>query len=154
VTGTSRVLVAAVVRIVLLAVAVWFAVAPAPLGPETPLFSRIALVVLALVLSILVGEIVQMRLHLGLLVGALRQLGPSASGAAVAADVEEALRSGKSPVPAAERAVPILIQALEGKDESARRAAHDHLCRLTGQSLPPEAAAWRAWWKDRERGGA
>ncbi|MEZ6008123.1 MAG: hypothetical protein R3F05_10175 [Planctomycetota bacterium] len=139
-SGSSRVLVAALVRIVLLAIAAWFVAAPNALGPETPMLSRIALVVLALVLSVVVGEVVQMRLHLGLLVGALRQRA-GGEAATVLADVEEAMKgpgaAPADPKAAGERAVPILIQAPRGTGrDAARRAAHEHLKRLTGQDLP------------------
>jgi len=155
VSGSSRVLVAALVRIVLLAIAAWFVAAPDALGAQTPMISRIALVILALVLSVVVGEVVQMRLHLGLLVGALRQR-TGGEAATVLADVEEAMKGQAAapadPKAAGERAVPILIQALDARDESARRAAHEHLKRLTGQDLPPESSAWRSWWSDVRRG--
>ncbi len=157
-SGTSRVLVAALVRIVLLAVAVWFVVVPDALGPDASVVSRIALVILALVLSIVVGEVVMMRMHMGLLVGALRERVQTGGGAdaAVLADVAEAVASKRSvhaDGSAADRAVPILIRALESAEPGARTVAHEHLKRLTGQALPAEAEAWRNWWESSARGG-
>jgi len=39
-----------------------------------------------------------------------------------------------------------LIDALAAGDKPARAAAHGYLRRFTGQSLPPDAVRWRAWW--------
>ena len=43
-------------------------------------------------------------------------------------------------------AIDILLTALESKDPVARRTAHEHLMRLTGQSFAEDPSVWRAWW--------
>lgn len=43
-------------------------------------------------------------------------------------------------------AIEILLRALEGTDAAGRRAAHEHLIRLTGQNFAPDPSVWRAWW--------
>ena len=129
----------AFVRLVLLAYGVWFAIWENALGPDVPMVSRVGIVILFLVLSILVGEISQMRMHLSLLArGALQaarsgQLGVPAEG---------------TPMPAADARQPveILLQALKTTEGETQIKAHTHLKRLTGQDLPLDSGVWEAWW--------
>lgn len=149
VAASSRYLIAAVVRVVLLATGCWFAFGTDALGPDTPLLSRVGLVVLAFVLSTVVGTMVEMRLHLGMLVGALKELRKSPEAVAHATEASEPRASkdrGAAEQPPGLAAVPILIAALDGRAGSGREAAHAHLQRITGQSLPANADAWRTWW--------
>jgi hypothetical protein len=48
-------------------------------------------------------------------------------------------------------AIEILVRALEGTDAGARKAAHEHLVRLTGQNFAADAGVWRAWWEASRR---
>ena len=48
-----------------------------------------------------------------------------------------------------EDVLQILVAALASPESSARRAAAEHLARLTGQSFGEDAAAWRAWLERR-----
>lgn len=43
-------------------------------------------------------------------------------------------------------AIEILLDALDAKDDVARRTAHEHLVRLTGQNFAADPRVWRAWW--------
>lgn len=43
-------------------------------------------------------------------------------------------------------AIEILLTALESKDATARRTAHENLVRITGQNFAEDAQVWRAWW--------
>ena len=44
-------------------------------------------------------------------------------------------------------AVDVLVSALGSKDAAVRDKAHKNLVRITKQDLPPDPAAWRAWWR-------
>ena len=124
-TSTSRLLLNAVLRLILLGLGMWFAFSESSL-PGAPLVSRAAIVVLFVALALLVGEVGQLREHMGLLLKVLR------AGAPGRRDDREA--------------VEILIQGLSAAEGPTRERAHHHLKRLTGQDLPPDAAAWQVWW--------
>ncbi|MDA1196032.1 MAG: hypothetical protein O2894_12740, partial [Planctomycetota bacterium] len=81
----ARVLITSLVRFALLFFAGWFAFAEDALGGEAPMVSRIGLVLMCLVLSILVGEVDRLRTHFGLLVGALRAAGGGGAAASLGA---------------------------------------------------------------------
>jgi len=52
------------------------------------------------------------------------------------------------------KAVPVLLEGLNAKEEAVRVAAWEALRRISGRQLPLEAAQWRRWWeanKDRTR---
>lgn len=113
--------------------------------------SRIGLVLLFLVGSIILGELDRVRTHMGLLIGALRAAGggegsPTAAAAAAAA---AAGMEGVGVPPADPKAsVDILIRALGAPDPSTQDKAHKHLQRLTGKNLPAETALWERWWQE------
>ena len=48
--------------------------------------------------------------------------------------------------------IGLLIGVLEGARGSVREEAHRLLVKHTGRPFPPEAARWRAWWKDARDG--
>ena len=135
---TTRFLVGALIRFVLLGFGVWFAIRADALGEGAPLISRIGITLLFVVLSILVGEVSQMRLHLSL----------------VARGALQAARAGGTTLPEASKApdpkapVEILLQALRATSGETQAKAHAHLKRLTGADLPPDPAAWDAWWAE------
>lgn len=121
------------VRLLVLAFAGWVAFAPAAL-PDAHAITRMGLVAVLLVLSILIGEVDRQRMQFDALLQALRRAtGRDVDGAGAAAPSDEA--------------VPILIRALASRDADVREKAHKNLVRLTGQAgLPPERAAWERWW--------
>jgi hypothetical protein len=43
-------------------------------------------------------------------------------------------------------AIEILLNALESKDATTRRTAHENLVRITGQNFAEDVRVWRAWW--------
>ena len=45
-------------------------------------------------------------------------------------------------------AVDMLIQSLDSENSTVVQKVHGQLVRLTGQSLPAEADAWKAWWAE------
>ena len=137
----SRLLISALVRLVLLGYGVWFAVTEDALGPGVPMTSRIGIVILFVVLSILVGEISQMRMHLSLLArGALQAARSGSLGVNVAG-------SGSKPADPREP-IEILLQALRTTEGETQAKAHAHLQRLTGQDLPPDPVLWDSWWQN------
>lgn len=141
----------AAVRLGLLFFAGWFAFKEDALGEGAPLLSRIGLVLVCLMLSIVLGEIDRLRTHFSLLVGALRAAGggegasqaASAVGA-VAASIPLADEGSKDP----KASVEILLQALSAPDADTVAKAHKHLVRLTGKDLPPTPALWQRWWQE------
>ncbi len=146
-----RVLVMAAVRLGLLFYAGWFAFAPEALGEGTSMVSRIGLVLVCLMLSILLGEIDRLRTHFSLLVGALRSAGGGSAASQAAASVSAAAAA----IPLADEgskdpkaSVEILIRALAAPDLDTVSKAHKHLQRLTGKDLPPEHALWQRWWQE------
>lgn len=143
-----RVLVIALVRLGLVFFAAWFAFDEGSLGAGAPLVSRIGIVLVCLVLSILIGELDRIRTHFALLLGALRAAGGAAGGAAVAAaaDLPEAGTSDPR------ASVDILIRALGATDAGTVSKAHRHLVRLTGKRLPPDIALWERWWQENRDG--
>lgn len=142
----TRLLVGALVRLVLLGYGVWFAVRSDALGPDVPMASRIGLVILFVVMSILVGEMSQMRTHFSLLVGALRAAGGTAGAAAAPVAAAGAMAGDLTSDP--RQPIEILLQALRMTSGDTQAKAHAHLKRLTGQNLPMDAAAWDAWWAE------
>jgi hypothetical protein len=133
----TRLIVTFVVRLAFLFFAGYVALVPEA-TPGAPMLMRIALAATFLVVSILVGELSALRSHFGMLIRALRSAGGEFKGIGGVADEQAA--------------VPILIRALESKDAATREKAHRNLVRITGQDLPPERAAWEAWWQRHETG--
>ena len=138
----------AVLRLGLLFYAAWFAFHDDPLGSgDLPMVSRVGLVLLFFVLSILLGELDRLRTHFGLLVGGLRAAGRGAGLDEVAqAAGGEALATQPKADPKA--SVDILVQALAADDPDTVAKVHKHLTRLTGKKLPPESALWERWWQE------
>jgi hypothetical protein len=133
----SRILVNALLRLVFLAVAGWFAFGGETALPGAPLFTRIALVVLALGVSILLGEVGMLRAHFDMLLAALR------------AGTASAAASGAGAVPRDDKAaIDVLVRALGSREPSTREKAHKHLKRITGQDLPEDPQAWGRWWSE------
>lgn len=136
----TRLLVGALVRLVLLGYGVWFAVREDALGPGVPMASRIGIVILFVVLSVLVGEISQMRMHLSLLArGALQAARAGTMGGAAGAPPQTTVANPREPV-------EILLQAVRTTEGETQARAYAHLKRLTGQELPLDSAVWDAWW--------
>jgi hypothetical protein len=144
----ARVLVIALVRLILLFFAIWFAFREDALGEGASLVSRMGIVLLFLVVFILLGELDKLRTHFGLLVGALRAAGGAGGGAAAAAGAAAALGGDAVPEPDTRASVDILIRALGAPDADTRDKAHKHLVRLTGKNLPAEHALWERWWQE------
>ena len=149
VSASSRLIVALILRILLLLLAGWFAFAPSALPEGVPLISRIGLATAFLVLMLLIGDVSTMRMHMGMLVSALRGGGNQGASAATVAAAASAMGVGASGDTRNDAAsVDILIQALKTNDADVRAKAHAHLTRLTGQSIPEDVAAWQAWWDE------
>lgn len=148
-----RLVVSLVVRLILLFYAGWFAVAESALHPDTSIVSRIGLSLLFLILSLFVGEITTLRMHVGMVLGALRRVsgGEGLVPEAVAAEMGGA--TGVLPDAGDVReAIDILVTAMGSDSDEARGMAHGQLLRLTGQSLPPVAEAWERWWAENREG--
>lgn len=124
---TTRLLLNALLRLAFLGFALWIGLGGEAALPGAPLATRIGLMLLFLAVSILLGEVAQQRDHLGALLKLLKGMAPGAKR-----DDREA--------------VDILLQGLASKDPAVREKVHHHLRRLTGQDLPPDPEAWRAWW--------
>ncbi len=121
----------------LLGLAVYFLVKPPPgFGQNLAHHLAIPFVLIATALGLIEG--VRMRAHMGQLVGALRAL----TG-----------RAGKPVRPEVKaEAIEILIQALRGENDAARRTAAGQLEHLTGQRFGEDRARWETWWREnRER---
>jgi len=145
-----RVLVVAFVRFAFVFFAGWFAFNEDALGVGAPLVSRLAFVLLFLVVSILLGEIDRLRTHFGLLIGALRAAGGGQGGGVDAAAQAASTALGGDAPPAADpkASIEILIRALGAADAGTRENARHHLQRLTGKNLPADAALWARWWQE------
>ncbi len=131
-TPTSRLMLNALLRLTLLGFGLWIALGGEAALSGAALPTRIGLVVLFLSVSILIGEVGQLRDHLGAL---LKVLKGAAGGRR---DDREA--------------VDILLQGLSAPDPEVRERAHHHLVRLTGQQLPPDPERWQAWWAAHREG--
>ncbi len=147
----ARLLVVALVRLAMIFFAGWFAFNEEALGAGAPKVSRIGLVLLFLVGSIILGELDKLRTHFGLLIGALRAAGGQ-GGAAAAALASAGLDTPGSAPADPKASVDILIRALGADDGDTRDKAHRHLVRLTGKNLPAETALWERWWQENRSG--
>jgi hypothetical protein len=146
VSPVARYLVVALVRLLLLAAAGWFAFADDALGAGAPLLSRIAVVLAFFVLSILLGEFDRLRSHFALLLAALRSSGGSPQAAAATHALAQALEGGAVGPPDPREAVEILVKALRARNPDTRQRVHERLRTLTGQDLPLDPKAWESWW--------
>jgi len=147
VSPVARLLVVTLVRLAMVFFAGWFAFREDALGQGASMVSRIGIVLLFLVASILLGELDKLRTHFGLLIGALRAAGgPGVAGAAALASAGLDTAAAGSADPKA--SVDILIRALGATDADTRDKAHKHLVRLTGKKLPAEIALWERWWQE------
>jgi len=137
----ARMIVSLLIRLLLIALGLWFAFAPSALPGDPPLITRGGLMMLCFIMNILVGEVARNRLHVDGIVGALRQVqagGGLEGSMAPFGDVPE-----RDP----REAVDTLIQALGVTKGETKAKVHTHLKRLTGQDLPPDAPAWSSWWE-------
>ena len=128
------------IRLLLVALGLWFAFADAALPGDTHLVTRYGLMVLCFILNILVGEVARNRLHVDGIVGAMRQV-RAGGGLDGAMDSFEDV-----PKRDPREAVDTLVQALGVTKGDTRTKVHAHLKRLTGQDLPADASAWSSWW--------
>jgi hypothetical protein len=126
VSPTSRLVVNAVLRLFLMGSGLWIAFSPDAL-PGAPLFTRAALLMLFVSVAILLGEMGQLREHMGMLLKVLR------------AGAGQGKRDDRD-------AIDLLIQGLSSQDASTREKAHHHLKRLTRQDMPAKPELWQAWW--------
>jgi hypothetical protein len=145
----ARLIISFVLRLVLFFFAGWFAIAESALPPGVSMVSRIGLATLFLIVAILVGEVANMRMHLGMLLGALRAVGGGAGAASgvvskLIGETEGTTSKAASADP--RDSIDILIRALGSRDEDTRTKAHHHLQRLTGQSFGAAPADWESWW--------
>lgn len=133
-----RLLVAFAIRVSLVFFAGWFALAESALPADVSTVSRMGLAFLFLIAAILVGEVSSLRLHFGMIMGAIRKAkGEPAEASGPVADAADTRRM----------AVDQLIKALGvTKDDAVRTTVHKNLTRLTGQDLPADATAWETWW--------
>lgn len=138
----ARLLVSFLISLALVFFAGWFAIADSAMPEGTSLVSRLGLTLLFLIAAILLGEVSKLRVHFGMLMGAIK--------AARGGEGENPLTPAvpRDPAEAKRHAVAILIKSLDSDD--ARETAHGHLIRLTGQDLPADSASWRAWWAENE----
>ncbi|MGQ0613541.1 MAG: hypothetical protein ACT4PV_07395 [Planctomycetaceae bacterium] len=119
--------------LVLLVLAVYFLVKPPPgFGDNLAHHLAIPFVLIATALGLIEG--VRTRAHIGQLVGALRAL-TGRAGKAVRPEVKV-------------EAIGILIHALRGENETARRTAAGQLEHLTGQKFGEDRARWEQWWRE------
>lgn len=133
----ARVIVASIVRLVFLFFAGWIAVAPTALPGAHPI-TRIGLAAVFLALSVLVGELQRLETRFEALMRAIRSA-TNTSGTGT---------SGSGGLRTQDEAVTILIRALGSREPDTVVKAHRNLIRLTGQDLPPDKAAWEAWWNE------
>ncbi len=134
----SRLVIVFVLRLLMIAAAVWVAISAQALPPGTHWVLRAALAAMFLVVSVLIGEVATLRTQFELFLRALRSAGVQVS-------MDEPASRDKE-------AIAILIRALGSREPSTREKAYKNLVRLTGQQLPPEKAAWEAWWKAEKEG--
>lgn len=146
-----RLLIVTLVRLAMIFFAGWFAFNEEALGAGVPMVSRIGLVLLFLVASIILGELDKLRTHFGLLIGALRAAGGQ-GGAAAAAVATAGLDTPSAAQADPKASVDILIRALGVDEGLTREKAHKHLVRLTGKNLPAELALWERWWQENRDG--
>lgn len=123
---SSRLVVNALLRLMLLAGAMWIAFGGDTALPNVHVVTRLGLVILFAAVSIVLGEVAQQREHMAMLLKFLRAGAPTR-------------RNDKE-------AIDILLNGLSVPDQATREKAHHQLKRLTGQDMPPEPALWQAWW--------
>lgn|GEM_PF-3376599 len=122
----GRVVFGLLVQLAFLVLAVYLVVSDSAL-PEASHVARIGLAAAVLAVGVLYGEIARVRADMARLIRALQQ--------DLSASKDDRM------------AVDVLVAALASEDPNKRQLAHKHLLRLTGQSFPPDAAQWLAWWK-------
>ena len=115
------------IQVILLAAAIYVAVSDAAF-PGASIAGRATVVVLAIAVNFLAGEVVRLRTHFGALLKALE------AGTAATAPRDD------------QAAIDVLVSALSSANADVRAKAHKNLVRITGQDLPPDPAAWSAWW--------
>jgi hypothetical protein len=130
--ATRNALAGSLLQLALLAFAIYVAVSPSAF-PEATTLARAGIVALSFAAVFVLLEVDR----LGRQLRALTVLTANALGA----------------VPRDDRAaVDVLIRALGSDDPGVREKAHRNLVRLTGESLPADAEAWRSWWATAREG--
>lgn len=114
------------VQLAFLVLAVYLVVADDAL-PGASHVARVGLAAAVLGVGVLYGEVSRVRADMGRLLHALKQ----------------DLSAGRDD----RMAIDVLVAALSSEAPEKRELAHKHLVRLTGQTFPPDAARWLAWWK-------
>ncbi|MFM8386408.1 MAG: hypothetical protein ACKOCB_06260 [Planctomycetia bacterium] len=127
-SDTTRLVVAALLRLSLLGFGMWIAFAPSALPEGTPVVTRAALTMLFVVVALLFGDMVQLKDQFALLQKLLKATG----GGPGKRDDREA--------------IDLLIRGLSAPDADTREKAHHHLKRLTRQDMPARPELWQAWW--------
>lgn len=127
-SDTTRLVVAALLRLTLLGFGMWIAFAPGALPEGTPVVTRAAFTMLFVVAALLFGEMVQLKEQFGMLQKLLKATG----GGPGKRDDREA--------------IDLLIRGLSAPDPDTREKAHHHLKRLTQQDMPAQPELWQAWW--------
>lgn len=140
----ARLLVSFLISLALVFFAGWFAIADSAMPEGTSLVSRLGLSLLFLIAAILLGEVSKLRVHFGMLMGAIKAARGGDGGGPLAPAMPT------DPAAAKRQAVAILIRSLDSDDATIRETAHSNLLRLTGQDLPADSASWRAWWAQNE----
>ena len=136
-TLKNRIILNSLLRLLFIAIAGWFAFGGETALPGAPMITRVALMALALGISVILGEAGILRANFDMLLAALR-----AGTAATAAGSTGAVpRDDKA-------AIDVLVRALGSREASTREKAHKHLKRLTGQDIPEDVEAWNRWWTE------
>ena len=125
--SNGRALSLLLVQVLLIAFAIYVGVSDGAF-PGASTVARIGIVVLAIAVSFLAGEVSRLGTHFGALVSALKQ------GTATATPRDD------------RAAIDVLVAALESANADTRSMAHKNLLKISGQDLPPDTAPWKAWW--------
>lgn len=125
--SNSRALSLLAIQLLLLGTAIYVAVADGAF-PGSSTLARGGLVVLCIAVSFLAGEVARLRADFGVVLKALQ-----------ANTVRATPRDDRA-------AIDVLVAALDSGNPEVREKAHVNLVRITGQKLPPDGAAWKAWW--------
>ena len=126
-SGVQKALLGLVLQAALVAFGIYVGVSEGAL-PGAPMPARLAIAALFIGVAMLFGEVQRVRRDMALLLSALK----AQAGAAGSKD--------------ARLAVDVLLSALESPESKVREVAHKNLVRITRQSLPLDAARWKAWW--------
>jgi hypothetical protein len=126
-SGVQKALLGLVLQAALVAFGIYVGVSEGAI-PGAPMAARLAIAALFIGVAMLFGEVQRVRRDMALLLSALK----AQAGAAGSKD--------------ARLAVDVLVSALDSPEARVREVAHKNLVRITRQSLPLDAARWKAWW--------